>query len=279
MTHDEARKWLIIKLKNENPIYRKIKVPSDEQAQKDMLRTLMNLRMPAPVSAQFLEVQNAYLRRENMMKGIVDERMIKPCSHDPRLCIWQGDITRLGVDAIVNAANVGMTGCYQPMHNCIDNCIHTAAGIELRLECARQMNLQGHDEPTGQARITPGYCLPAKYVLHTAGPVVEGELNDEHREQLRSSYRSCIRLAEKNKLRSVAFCCISTGIFMFPAEEAARIAVDTVRDCLDSQAERYSEIGSYIGSEDGSEYRGIEKVIFNVFSDRDRTIYENILNR
>ena len=277
MTHDEERKWLIIKLKNENPIYRKIPVPSDEQAQKDMLRTLMNLRMPAPVSAEFIEVQNAYFRRESIMKGIVDERTIEPCPLDSRLCIWQGDITRLRVDAITNAANKGMTGCYQPLHNCIDNCIHSAAGIELRLECARQMNLQGHDEPTGQAKITPGYCLPAKYVLHTVGPIVDGELTDAHRALLRSSYRSCLELAERNRLKSIAFCCISTGVFMFPADEAARIAVDTVREYLDTQEARYSEIGTYIGTQDSSSYRGIEKVIFNVFSDRDRMIYERIL--
>lgn len=277
MTHDEERKWLIIKLKNENPIYRKIPVPSDEQAQKDMLRTLMNLRMPAPVSAEFIEVQNAYFRRESIMKGIVDERTIEPCPLDSRLCIWQGDITRLRVDAITNAANKGMTGCYQPLHNCIDNCIHSAAGIELRLECARQMNLQGHDEPTGQAKITPGYCLPAKYVLHTVGPIVDGELTDAHRALLRSSYRSCLELAERNRLRSIAFCCISTGVFMFPADEAASIAVGTVREYLDTQEARYSEIGTYIGTQDGSSYRGIEKVIFNVFSDRDRMIYERIL--
>ena len=277
MTHDEERKWLIIKLKNENPIYRKIPVPSDEQAQKDMLRTLMNLRMPAPVSAEFIEVQNAYFRRESIMKGIVDERTIEPCPLDSRLCIWQGDITRLRVDAITNAANRGMTGCYQPLHNCIDNCIHSAAGIELRLECARQMNLQGHDEPTGQAKITPGYCLPAKYVLHTVGPIVDGELTDAHRALLRSSYRSCLELAERNRLKSIAFCCISTGVFMFPADEAARIAVDTVREYLDTQEARYSEIGTYIGTQDGSSYRGIEKVIFNVFSNRDRMIYERIL--
>lgn len=284
MTHEEERVWLIEKLKAENPAYRKLPVPTDEQAQKDFLRMLMNVRMPHPISAEFREIQDAYLKKENFMKGIVNEKMIEPCSLDPRLCIWQGDITRLGVDAITNAANSGMTGCYQPLHNCIDNCIHSAAGIELRNECARIMNLQGHDEPTGQAKITPGYCLPARYVLHTVGPIVQGPLTDEHRDRLRSSYRSCLELAEKNGLRSVAFCCISTGVFMFPAEEAARIAVDTVRKYLDEQDRRYSEVSSYIGSgagknAGGDTYKGIEKVIFNVFSDRDRQIYENILEK
>lgn len=284
MTHEEERVWLIEKLKAENPAYRKLPVPQDEQAQKDFLRMLMNVRMPHPISAEFREIQDAYLKKENFMKGIVNEKMIEPCSLDPRLCIWQGDITRLGVDAITNAANSGMTGCYQPLHNCIDNCIHSAAGIELRNECARIMNLQGHDEPTGQAKITPGYCLPARYVLHTVGPIVQGPLTDEHRDLLRSSYRSCLGLAEKNGLRSVAFCCISTGVFMFPAEEAAHIAVETVRKYLDEQDRRYSEVSSYIGSgagknAGGDTYKGIEKVIFNVFSDRDRQIYENILEK
>ena len=284
MTHEEERVWLIEKLKAENPAYRKLPVPQDEQAQKDYLRMLMNVRMPHPISAEFREIQDAYLKKENFMKGIVNEKMIEPCSLDPRLCIWQGDITRLGVDAITNAANSGMTGCYQPLHNCIDNCIHSAAGIQLRNECARIMNLQGHDEPTGQAKITPGYCLPARYVLHTVGPIVQGPLTDEHRDLLRSSYRSCLELAEKNGLRSVAFCCISTGVFMFPAEEAARIAVETVRKYLDEQDRRYSEVSSYIGSgagknAGGDTYKGIEKVIFNVFSDRDRQIYENILEK
>lgn len=279
MTHEEERIWLIEKLKAENPGYRKIPVPKNEDAQKDMLRMLMNVRMPAPLSAEFIEVQDAYLRKEAMLKGIVDEKTLEPCSSDPRLYIWQGDITRLKVDAITNAANSGMTGCYQPLHNCIDNCIHSAAGLQLRQECALIMNLQGHEEPTGRAKITLGYCLPAKYVLHTVGPIVQGELTDEHRDLLRSSYRSCLELAEQNKLRSVAFCCISTGVFMFPGDKAARIAVRTVREFLDEQAERYSEVGSYIGSSSGDAYRGIEKVIFNVFSDRDLHIYERILEK
>ena len=275
MTHEEQRVWLIAKLKAEVPGYRKLKVPEDAQGQRDLLRALLNMRMPRPISEEFLQVQDVYFRRESIMNGIIDEKILEPCKSDPRLYIWQGDITRLRADAIVNAANSGMTGCYQPMHNCIDNCIHSAAGIRLRLECARIMNRQGHEEPTGQAKITPGYCLPAKYVLHTVGPIVHGELTDEHRDLLRSSYRSCLRLAEENKLESVAFCCISTGVFMFPAEEAARIAVDTVRDYLDAQAVKYGEVSSMISGE--RSYKGVERVIFNVFSDRDRRIYEEIL--
>ena len=274
MTHEEERKWLIEKLKAENPGYRKIPVPADEETQKDFLRILMNVRMPSQLSAEFLSVQDSYLRQENFRKGIVDAGMIEPCGSDPRLCIWQGDITRLRADAITNAANSGMTGCYTPLHNCIDNCIHSAAGLELRNECARMMQRQGHDEPTGQAKITPGYCLPARFILHTVGPIVQGPLTDTHREQLRSSYRSCLELASQNRLKSVAFCCISTGVFMFPAEEAARIAVDTVRKFLDAQ-----DAAGGAGLPAGQAYEGIEKVIFNVFSDRDRIIYEKLLTR
>ena len=278
MTHEEERLQLIDKLKGMNPMYRKVPVPADEQGQKDLVRILMNVWMPAPLSQDFLDLQDSYLKKESMLKGIVDERTLEPLGSDPRLYLWQGDITRLKVDAITNAANSGMTGCYVPLHGCIDNFIHSAAGLELRLECSRIMRRQGYEEPTGRAKITPGYCLPAKYVLHTVGPIVDGGiLTDEHRKLLWSSYRSCLELAEQNRLESIAFCCISTGVFMFPADEAARIAVDTVREYLDTQEARYSEIGTYIGTQDGSSYRGIEKVIFNVFSNRDRMIYERIL--
>ena len=276
MTHEEERIWLIEKLRAENPGYRKIPVPADEQGQKDLLRILMNVRMPAPLSKEFIEVQGAYLRKESMLKGIVDERTLEPCASDPRLYIWQGDITRLRVDAIVNAANGALLGCFVPLHGCIDNFIHSAAGLELREACADIMRRQGHDEPTGKAKITPAFCLPSRYVLHTVGPIVPGGmLTDEHRRLLRSSYRSCLEAAEENKLESIAFCCISTGVFMFPAEEAAQIAVATVREYLDEAAARYSEIGSYLGG--GEPYHGIQKVIFNVFKDRDRELYERIL--
>ena len=261
MTHEEQRLWLIRKLKAGNPGYSRIPVPKDEQGQKDLLRILMNVRMPAPLGREFLEIQDAYLRRENFIRGIVDSKTIPTCESDSRLAIWQGDITRLSVDAITNAANSAMTGCYIPLHNCIDNCIHSTAGLELRQCCADIMRRQGHEEPTGQAKITPGFNLPAKYVLHTVGPIVEsGVLKDEHRRLLRSSYLSCLELAAENSIESIAFCCISTGVFMFPAEEAAKIAVATVREFLDAHPET-----------------SIKKVIFNVFSDRDREIYERIL--
>ena len=261
MEQAEARLWLIEKLKNENPVYAKVPVPNDEQGQKDLLRILMNVRMPRPIGSEFREVQDAYLKREAILKRIVDADSLESCKSDPRLCLWQGDITRLRADAIVNAANSGMTGCYTPLHNCIDNCIHTAAGLDLRWECYRIMQKQGHEEPTGKAKITPGFCLPAKYVLHTVGPIVGGSLTEEHRDLLRSCYLSCLDLAAENGLSSVAFCCISTGVFAFPADKAASIAVQTVKEWLDRHPEG-----------------PVKRVIFNVFGDRDRAIYEDILN-
>nr|MCR5023164.1 protein-ADP-ribose hydrolase [Lachnospiraceae bacterium] len=172
--------------------------------------------------------------------------------------LWQGDITTLRCDAIVNAANSGMTGCYQPCHNCIDNCIHTYAGIQLRNTCADIMEKQGHEEPTGQAKITSGFNLPCKYVLHTVGPIVSGSLTKEHEELLASCYRSCLELADKSGVKSIAFCCISTGVFMFPNKRAAEIAVQTVRD--------YRKLYG----------NGIE-VIFNVWKDIDYEIYRELL--
>ena len=157
---------------------------------------------------------------------------LQPVPSDPRIILWQGDITRLDADAIVNAANSQLLGCFRPGHNCIDNVIHSAAGLQLREECAEIMRRQGHEEPTGQAKITGGYNLPAKYVLHTVGPIIMERVTEEDCELLASCYRSCLKLAEENSLKSVAFCCISTGVFRFPKEEAARIAVSTVRESL-----------------------------------------------
>ena len=259
MDQTEARLWLIEKLKNENPAYRRVPVPDDEKKQKNLLRALMNVRDAKPIGTEFRQVQDAYLRREALLRGIVDVSSLEPCALDDRLYLWQGDITRLAADAIVNAANFTLLGCFIPLHNCIDNCIHSAAGLDLRWNCHEIMRRQGHDEPTGIAKITPGYCLPAKYVLHTVGPIVDIELTDEHRKLLASCYRSCLGLAAENGLESIAFCCISTGVFCFPAEEAAVIAVRTVRDWLDSHES------------------SIKKVIFNVFGNRDKAIYEGIL--
>ena len=165
---------------------------------------------------------------------------------------------RLEVGAIVNAANSGMTGCYQPCHNCIDNCIHTYAGIQLRNKCAEIMDAQGYEEPTGKAKITPAYNLPCDYVIHTVGPIVQGRLTKDHEALLESCYRNSLAIADENSVGSIAFCCISTGVFMFPNERAAEIAVETVR--------KYKE-----------ENNSSIKVIFNVFKDEDAAIYHRLL--
>lgn len=260
MTHDEQRIWLIKKLFSERIEYKKYSIPEDEQEQKNMLRSLMNVRMPHGISDEFLAIQDEYLQVENAKDGFVDIDDLKPVKSDSRLYLWKGDITRLKVDAIVNAANSQMLGCFQPLHGCIDNIIHSKAGIQLRLECNRIMKEQGHEELTGQAKITPGYNLSCKYVEHTVGPIASMGFTKELEDQLASCYRSCLELADENDVKSIAFCCISTGVFMFPNQRAAEIAVETVKDYLD---------------ETGGDIR----VIFNVFKDRDLEIYRRLVDK
>ena len=256
MNQAERRVFLIRELLKEEPRYRRIAVPGSTQDQKDMLRSLMNVRMPRAISNEFLTVQDEYLKEAIAEKGITRLEELTPVDGD--LYLWQGDITTLACDAIVNAANSGMLGCFRALHTCIDNCVHTFSGIQLRLKCAEIMDAQGHEEPTGQAKITPAYNLPSKYVIHTVGPIVEGPLTQEHRELLASSYRSCLEIAAENGCESIAFCCISTGVFGFPKREAAQIAVQTVKDW---KSEKNSPI----------------KVIFNVFGNEDLAIYRSIL--
>lgn len=256
MDQKERRDFLIRSLIREQPRYRGMEIESSEQAAKRQLRSLMNVRMAAPVTGEFEEVQDAYLQELNAERGIVALSDLEEL--EPGIYLWQGDITRLAVDGIVNAANSGMTGCYQPCHNCIDNCIHTYAGIQLRNYCQELMDKQGYEEPTGQAKITPGFNLPCKHVLHTVGPIVQGGLTEEHERLLASCYESCLKLADENGLKSIAFCCISTGVFMFPNERAAEIAVKTVMDYRKNKNS------------------GIE-VIFNVWKDIDYEIYRELL--
>lgn len=256
MNQNEKRLFLIKRLLTEQPEYTRIQLPVSVGEQKSMLRSLMNIRMAGAIDDEFISVQDEYLQEINTEKGVVTLSDMKEMQ--PDIYIWKGDITRLKVGAIVNAANSGMTGCYQPCHNCIDNCIHTYAGIQLRLACARIMEEQGYEEPTGQAKITAAYNLPCDYVIHTVGPIVQGILTKEHEKLLASCYRSCLEIADENGVLSIAFCCISTGVFMFPNERAAEIAVETVKD--------YKEkTGSLI------------KVIFNVFKDMDEEIYMGLL--
>lgn len=256
MNQQENRQFLIRWLLNEQPKYRNIEIPVDEAEQRRLLRSLFNIRMPGAISKEFLDVQDEYLQEETRQKGVTSLADLTPV--EPGIYLWQGDITTLACDAIVNAANSGMTGCYQPCHNCIDNCIHTWAGIQLRNACAELMERQGYEEPTGQAKITPAFNLPCKYVIHTVGPIVQGRLTGQQEELLASCYRSCLALAEEAGCKSVAFCCISTGVFGFPQGRAAEIAVQTVREF---KASTNSEI----------------EVIFNAFKDEDYHIYRALL--
>lgn len=241
-----------------------ISIPNDPDQQRILLRALMNVREPYPVDERLLRIQDDYLHAETAVKGITDIADLTPIRTVPsagtqtELYLWQGDITTLRCDAIVNAANSGMTGCYAPNHRCIDNAIHTYAGMELRLACAELMERQGYPEPTGQAKISPAFNLPCRYVLHTIGPIVDGRVTAEHDRLLASCYRSCLRLAVEHGLESVVFCCISTGEFHFPNERAAAIAIHTVEEFT---AERTS----------------VRKVVFNVFKDTDYEIYERLL--
>ena len=256
MNQTERRQYLVKALLAEQPRYRDIEMPADAREQKQLLRSLLNVRMPAKIGEDFLKVQDAYLAEAASEKGVTDLSELEPI--EKGIYLWQGDITTLRCDAIVNAANSGMTGCYVPCHGCIDNCIHTYAGIQLRNACAELMQRQGYEEPTGQAKITPGFNLPCKYVIHTVGPIVRGALTPEDEQLLASCYRSCLSLAEEHKVKSIAFCCISTGEFHFPNQRAAEIAVQTVRDY---RRDNNSEI----------------EVIFNVWKDIDREIYRELL--
>lgn len=256
MNQSEKRLFLIQSLLKENPAYRDLGIPADTNSQRQLLRGLMNLRAPQRADADFLKMQDEYLQGETAAKGITDAADLAPMQ--PGLYLWQGDITTLQCDAIVNAANSGMTGCYIPNHRCIDNAIHTFAGVELRLACAELMEQRGYPEPTGRAKITPAFNLPCRYVLHTVGPIIDGRVTKADKGLLASCYRSCLALAAENNLESVAFCCISTGEFHFPNDLAAQIAVETVKQFMNRKT-------------------SVKKVIFNVFKDLDKAIYEKLL--
>ena len=247
--------------------------PEETHAQRRLLRSLMNLRQPGPISADFMREQDILLREETAARGVVkldelptiaDETSKDITPQDApahNLVLWQGDITRLATDGIVNAANSAMLGCFVPCHGCIDNAIHSAAGLQLREACAQLMKQQGHHEPAGQAKITPAYNLPSKFVLHTVGPIIPAgrQPNEAEAALLASCYRSCLELASQHQLKSIAFCCISTGEFHYPREKAAQIALNTVSRWLASSS---SDM----------------KVIFNVFKDEDLEVYKRILN-
>lgn len=256
MNQSERRTFLIHAFLSEKPQYRKVKVPSTPKEQEALLRGLMNVREPQSIDEAILDIQDAYLQEALQEKGITSLDSLVPIRDG--IYLWQGDITTLQCDAIVNSANADLTGCYIPNQACVDNCIHTYAGIQLRKYCNDIIQEQGHIEFTGQAKITPAYNLPCKYILHTVGPIVTEPLADYDRDMLTSCYQSCLDLASQRHLESVAFCCIATGSYHFPHEEAAQIAVQTVLDFLQEDTQ-------------------IKKVIFTVFQDQDKAIYEKLL--
>ena len=256
MTQDERLDCMLRYLLSEWDETRGLALPADPGEKRRLWRSLVNVRPPELIDGAYLRTEDAYLQEELRRKGVTRLDDLTPVQ--PGLYLWQGDITTLAADAIVNAANSRMLGCFVPCHGCIDNAIHTYAGVQLRLECANIMRRQGHEEETGHAKITKGYNLPCRYVLHTVGPIIYGAVTPRDRALLASCYRSCLDLAARHGCRSVAFCCISTGEFHFPVELAAQIAVQTVRAWQRQNPDRI-------------------EVIFNVFKDSDYEIYRRLL--
>ncbi|MBQ9016210.1 MAG: protein-ADP-ribose hydrolase [Firmicutes bacterium] len=274
MTQEQRLDWLVEEFKEDSGTYRDLETPEQADGKRQLLRSLMNIRMPRPMGEEVLRVQDAYLLGRAQEKGVVRLADIPVITKTPadsdlggEISIWQGDITRLECDAIVNAANSRMLGCFQPCHSCIDNCIHTYAGIQLRQACEAEMQKlrekygPDYEQPTAVPMITDAYNLPAKKVIHIVGPIVMGPLSREHERDLGECYRSTLEIVREHGLRSVAFCCISTGVFRFPNRRAAQIAADTVLRWL-------------------SENPGdIDRVIFNVFKDEDLQLYQELLEK
>ena len=264
LTQEQRLDYLVEKFKADSDEYKNLETPKDTDGKRRILRSLMNIRMPKEMAEDVVKVQDEYLKERVSDKGIVEQPDIPVIRAG--ISIWQGDITRLAVDAIVNAANSQMLGCFVPMHTCIDNCIHTFAGIQLREECGRKMDQlrikygRDYEQPTAVPMLTDAYNLPAKKVIHVVGPVVQDKLTPALEKDLADCYRNTLDMCLENGLKSVAFCCISTGVFHFPNKRAAEIAVETVQEWL----------GEHTGY--------MEKVIFNVFKEEDKDIYERLLS-
>lgn len=283
MTGNEKTDIFLDKLKEDSVEYKKLETTGYSLTEKkNTIRSLMNIRMPRELSDELLALQDDYLQDKRNEKGIVTlseiptvkeqfgdkaSRSGKKLSIMDKVSLWQGDITRLKVGAIVNAANSQMLGCFVPCHRCIDNAIHSAAGMQLRAECSHIMNRRriqygkNYEEPTGTATLTKGYNLPCDYVIHTVGPICYNGLNDALCQDLRNCYENVLKCCVENNIRSVAFCCISTGEFHFPNDKAAEIAWETVSDFLEAHED------------------SMERIIFNVFKDSDRIIYEKVLGQ
>ena len=252
----EKLDFLIDHLIKENESIEVKEISQNTSDKKRLYRSLCNIREPLPISEKYIKIENEFLTKENLNKGIVELNAIIPFIKykEIQICLWQGDITTLKIDAIVNAANSQGLGCFIPCHKCIDNAIHSASGVELRLECNKIMQEIGMLQ-TGKAFITKGYNLPSKYVIHTVGPIIYENVTEKEILELKNCYINSLELAKENNIKTIAFPCISTGEFRFPKELASKIAIDTIKEYLDTN-EKY-----------------FERIIFNVFLDVDYKIY------
>ncbi|MGB4660745.1 MAG: protein-ADP-ribose hydrolase [Mobilitalea sp.] len=269
-SQNEKLDWIVKELCIDSVKYKDLKVRIEDR--RNIMHSLMNIRMPKPISQEFIEIQDEFLKQESVEKGIItidniptiQEEYHSTHPYAEKISLWQGDITRLQVDAIVNAANAQMLGCFVPGHSCIDNAIHSAAGIELREECYEYMRRRrnedkNYEEPTGSAILTKGYNLPCKHVIHTVGPIVYSKLTEAIKGDLRNCYNSCLQIAVDHGIKTIAFCCISTGEFRFPNEEAAKIAMKSIQEFLDRNAEK------------------VDRIIINVFKNVDLEIYKELI--
>lgn len=241
--------YLLRYLLKEKPIVNSI--PNNDEEKKNLWRTLCNIREPKAISNEFIKIEDEFLQEELKSKNVTNADNIKA---NNRISLWQGDITKLKIDCIINAANSQGLGCFQPLHNCIDNQIQTYAGIQMRLECNEYMKTINYNLPTGEAFITKGYNLPSKYVIHTVGPIIQFRVTQKEEKELSDCYINSLKLAIEKGIKTVAFPCISTGVFRFPKDKACEIAIKSVKEFV-------------------KENKTIEKVIFNVFSDEDYNIY------
>lgn len=257
--------YLIKYLLNENKKYKLAKTPTTDIEKFNIYRSLCNTRSAQPISEEFLQKEKEYLEEINNKKDLTDIIEVKTINksypnnnikHGNKICLWRGDITCLKVEAIVNAANNQGLGCFIPGHNCIDNQIHTYAGVSLRLACDRHMKNINYNLPTGEAFITKAYNLPSEHVIHTVGPIIQNTVQEQEKELLKKCYTNCLKIAENNNIRSIAFCSISTGVFRFPKDLASKIAIKTVNEYLNEKADKF------------------DKIIFNVYSREALEIYE-----
>jgi O-acetyl-ADP-ribose deacetylase (regulator of RNase III) len=265
MTKEDMLEALLRGLLEEGWADSRTAIPEDAASKRHLLRMLMNIRPPLPARPELIRLQDRLLTEEPASLGVISPYELPTIGEafgdagvpfQNQLILWKGDITTLPADAIVNAANSKLLGCFVPHHHCIDNAIHSAAGIQLRLECHAIMNKQGHDEPTGQAKITHGYNLPARYVLHTVGPIIYDSVTERDERLLASCYKACLdTAAERHDIKTVAFCSISTGEYRFPKLLAAKTAKRAVCDWLADPARR------------------LDRIIFNVFTQENYDAY------